>query len=399
MLQDIFVTGIGIISSIGSNIPECFNSLISKRSGLNDISILKTIHKNTFKAGEIKLTNLQLLQMLDLPDVDLSKHSRASLLGSLAAREALYDSGINLNDESLPTAIVSSNTVGGMDRTEIEIKDSDKTPDFILTHPCGASTNMICEYLNHHGYRTSLSTACSSGVNAIIHGINLIKNNIVERAIVGGVDPLSKFTLNGFNSLMILDNDRCKPFDEHRKGLNLGEGAGYIVIESEKSIRKRGKTPLCRITGYVNANDAYHQTASSPDGKGAYMAMKSAIEMSGLKLSDIDYINVHGTGTPNNDLSEGIALKRVFGEDVPAFSSTKSFTGHTLGAAGGIEAVISILSIMHGAIFPNLNFTTPINETNLVPETEYKTANVKNVLTNSFGFGGNDSSLIFSKLK
>ncbi len=397
MMQNIFVTGTGIISAIGNNTQLCFDALKNKHSGISGISILNTIHRDNFKAGEIKLTNQQLIDLLLLPVEDLNKFTRTSLLGAIAAKEALIDAGIDINDKIFRTAVISSNTIGGMDRTELEITDANGKPDFLLTHPCGASTNRISEYLGHTGYRTTLSTACSSGANAIIHGINLINNGIVDRAIVGGVDPLSKFTLNGFNSLMILDPEPCKPFDADRKGLNLGEGAGYIVIESEKSISNRAKKALCRITGYANANDAYHQTASSPNGEGAYLAMSKALQVSGLRPSDIDYVNAHGTGTENNDLSEGTALKRLFGKDMPDFSSTKSFTGHTLGAAAGIEAVFSVLSIINSVVFPNLNFNTPMPEADLFPQTDIKEKEIRNVLSNSFGFGGNNTSLIFSK--
>jgi len=395
--QNIFVTGTGIISSIGKNTQACFKSLKGQDSGISGISILDTVHKDDFKAGEIKLTNKELFELLLLPTKEFRMFTRTSLLGAIAAKEALEDSGIDLNDKTFRTAIVSANTIGGMDRTELEINDLNSKPEFLLTHPCGASTNRISEYLGHTGYRTTLSTACSSGANAIIHGINLIKNSIVDRAIVGGVDPLSKFTLNGFNSLMILDHHPCMPFDANRKGLNLGEGAGYIIIESENSILNRGKKALCRITGYANANDAFHQTASSPEGEGAYLAMNAALQKSGLKPSDIDYVNVHGTGTKNNDLSEGSALKRLFGENIPDFSSTKSFTGHTLGASAGIEAVFSVISILHGIVFPNLNFSTPMSELGIAPQIQMKEKEIRNVLSNSFGFGGNNSSLIFSK--
>ncbi len=251
--------------------------------------------------------------------------------------------------------------------------------------------------LKIYDYRATISTACSSAANAIMHAARLIQQGIVDRAVVGGVDALSKFTLNGFNSLMILDKEHCKPFDENRKGLNLGEGAGFIVLDSKDAMEKSGKKATCLLAGYANANDAYHQTASSPTGEGAYLSMCNALNMSGLKAEDIDYINVHGTATDNNDLSEGTAIKRIFGDKIPFFSSTKAFTGHTLAAAAGIEAVFSILALENGVIFPNLNFDKVIPQLNLLPVTKLKKGlDIKNVLSNSFGFGGNNSTLIFS---
>ena len=220
----------------------------------------------------------------------------------------------------------------------------------------------------------------------------------LDRVIVGGTDSVTKFTLNGFNTLMILDKTGCRPFDEHRAGLTLGEGAAYLVLESEEAVRKSNKKIIAEVSGYGNANDAFHQTASSPDGTGAFLAMSKALQMSGLMPGEIDYINVHGTGTENNDLSEGVALERVFGDQAPPFSSTKGFTGHALGAAGAVEAVISILAISNGVIFPNLNFTTPMKELKIRPVSELMTGmNIRHVMSNSFGFGGNNSSIVFSK--
>jgi 3-oxoacyl-[acyl-carrier-protein] synthase-1 len=226
----------------------------------------------------------------------------------------------------------------------------------------------------------------------------LIHNDIVDIVIAGGTDALSRFTLNGFKSLMILDGKPCTPFDENRKGLNLGEGAGYVVLVSEKVLKTEGLTALAVLSGYANANDAYHQTASSPEGNGNYQAMKGSLDMAGLKPSQIDYVNVHGTGTPNNDVSEGTAMMRIFGDVKPVFSSTKAYTGHTLAASGGIEAVLSVLALQYGLIFPNLRFTTQMKEHNFAPQTSLKEgAKIDHVLSNSFGFGGNCSSVIFSK--
>jgi len=212
------------------------------------------------------------------------------------------------------------------------------------------------------------------------------------------VDALSRFTLNGFNSLMILDRDWCRPFDRHRKGLNLGEGAGYLVLESDRITGGDPDRRICRLSGFANANDAYHQTASSPGGEAAFRAMSEALSMGGIDTGEIGYVNAHGTGTENNDASEGTALVRLFGDDLPPFSSTKSFTGHTLGAAAGVEAVFSVMALKYGLLFPNLGFTEPMEEPGIVPVTEGKEGiSLMHVLSNSFGFGGNNSTLIFSK--
>jgi len=288
-----------------------------------------------------------------------------------------------------------------MDRSELYYKDFLNTAnhsEFIDSHHAGNSTEMIAEQCGIKGLVTTISTACSSSLNSIMFGARLIKSGQTKTVIAGGTDSLSKFTLNGFNTLMILDKEHCRPFDSSRMGLNLGEGAAYLVLEDEESALKAGKHIYAEVSGYANANDAHHQTASSANGEGPYLAMKIAIDEAGLNVSDIDYINAHGTGTDNNDLTEGIAIKRLFGDSHPPFSSTKAYTGHTLGAAGVIESVFAILSIQNNVGFPNINFKNPVVETGLIPLTAVTDLqNVVNVLTNSFGFGGNDSSIVFSK--
>ena len=397
MSQRIYITGIGMISAIGNNVSESFLSLSQSKTGIGKINYLTTRYKDEFLAGEVKLSNADLMDLVKDNSPDLNRNS---YLAMLAAKEAVINSGIDTKD-GLRTGVISSTTVAGMSKTEMfykEMFEKDDHLNVLDTHDCGDSTERIADYIGNVDYVTTISTACSSAANAVMLGSRMIKNGLLDRAIVGGVDALSKFTFNGFNTLMILDKEWCKPFDENRKGLNLGEGAAFLVIEGEDALRKRNGKALAEVIGYANANDAYHQTASSPEGYGATLAITQALEMSGLTTRDIDYINMHGTGTPNNDLSESIATKTVFGNHVPKFSSTKAFTGHTLAAAASIEAVISTLSLQHQLIFPNLNFTTPIAETNLVPVTELLQTPINTILSNSFGFGGNCSSLIFKKI-
>jgi 3-oxoacyl-[acyl-carrier-protein] synthase II len=386
-----------MISAIGNNVPGALQSLSSSKTGIGKINHLNTRYKDEFVAGEVKLSNQQLM---DLIGDHSDKLNRTSLLGIIAVREALAHSGIDLND-SLRTGLISSTTVAGMGKTEQFYKgmvEHHTHLEVLDTHDCGESSEEIADHLGIKDFVTTISTACSSAANAIMLGCRMIKQGMLDRAVVGGVDPLSKFTFNGFNTLMILDKEWCKPFDENRKGLNLGEAGAFIVIESEAALKKRNGKALARILGYANANDAYHQTASSPEGLGATMAIRQALQMANLEPGQIDYVNMHGTGTPNNDQSESRASVNIFGDKIPKFSSTKAFTGHTLAAAAGVEAVISVLSIQNNKIFPNLNFSTPISEFNLVPVTEVTDHKMTNVLSNSFGFGGNCSSLIFSKV-
>ena len=386
-----------MITALGNTVSEGLLSLSQSKTGIGKINHLTTRYKDEFLAGEINLSNKDLA---DLVKDSNPEYNRNTYLAMIAAKEAVIHSGIDTTD-GLRTGLISSTTVAGMGITELYYKELFEKTDHLSvidTHDCGDSTERIADYIGNVDYVTTISTACSSAANAIMLGCRMIKHGQLDRVVVGGVDALSKFTFNGFNTLMILDREWCKPFDENRKGLNLGEGAAFLVIEGEEALNKRQGKPLTEIIGYANANDAYHQTASSPEGYGATLAIQQAIAMSGLTPSQVDYINMHGTGTPNNDLSEGMATVAVFGNQVPKFSSTKAYTGHTLAAAASIEAVISVLSLQHQIIFPNLNFTTPIASLNLTPVTELLKTPINTVLSNSFGFGGNCSSLLFKKV-
>jgi 3-oxoacyl-[acyl-carrier-protein] synthase-1 len=232
-----------------------------------------------------------------------------------------------------------------------------------------------------------------------MQGAQLIRHKKLDRVICGGAEALSKFTINGFNSLMILDTEHCRPFDSTRKGLNLGEGAAYIVLESAKEVERSGRKPIAELKGYGNANDAFHQTASSPDGKGAFIAMEQALTMAGIHPGDVNYINAHGTATENNDLSEGLGIQRLFDNRVPDFSSTKPYTGHTLAAAGSVEAIYCIMALQQQMVWPNLNFENQMPELSITPVQQLKrNASLTNVLSNSFGFGGNTSSLLLASV-
>lgn len=390
----IAVSGLGIISGIGYGTQEVFASLRDGRSGMGRVTLFDTLHD--VPVCEVGYDNDALKRMLGLDPA--ATVTRTALLGMAAAGQALSDAGGNAaHGGGLRTGLVSATSTGGMDRTEEFYRDfldgGGRLRDAV-GHECADSTRRIAAHCGITGFSTTISTACSSAANAIMLGARLIRRGMLDRVVVGGTDALCRFTLNGFKSLMILDGAHCRPFDRTRAGLNLGEGAGYVVLQREDTLERE---PYGYLTGYANANDAFHQTASSATGEGAYAAMRDAMAMAGLSPSEIGYVNAHGTGTPNNDASEGAALRRIFGDEMPPFSSTKQFTGHTLAAAGGIEAVLSLMAIGEGAVFPNLNFAEPMDETGLVPVTEFRDGmDIRNVLSNSFGFGGNNSTLIFS---
>ena len=397
MSHRVFVSGYGIVSALGFGAEANLNALKQQVTGIAPSQFLKTNHAD-LPVGEVKASNESLTEMAGIHDKN--PLSRTVLLGLIAAREAIEKAGLD-KGHLRSTGLINGTTVGGMDISEhaYRLLQKGESVDYMRSfsgHDCGHSTQAIATALKLGGPLATISTACSSSANTIMQAARLIKAGLVNQVVAGGTDALSLFTLNGFNSLKILDNELCKPFDEHRQGLNLGEGAAYLVLESEVSLNARGGVAYAEVTGYGNANDAYHQTASSPEGKGAYLSIKKAFEGAGKANLAIDYVNAHGTGTANNDLSESNALKMIFKEHVPAFSSTKSYTGHTLGAAGGVEAVFSILAILGQHVYGNYNFSTPMSD-GLEPERNFSNRKIDHVLSNSFGFGGNCSSLIFSK--
>lgn len=398
MDKGVAITGMGIISAIGNNVAENYQALLEGKSGIGRISHIDTVHKNDIMVGEVPFPNEELEIRLGL-DAD-NNYPRTALLGAFAAKQAVEDANIGEIDK-YRTGLISATSVGGMDHTEqyyYEYLENEALRKYIESHHAGDSTQKIAEQLGiKQSLVTTISTACSSAANAIMFGARLIKTGRLDRVVVGGADCLSKFTLNGFKTLMILSDTYNTPFDENRNGLNLGEAAAFLVLESDAVAKAENKKVLAYLKGFGNANDAYHQTASSEYGDGAALAMEKALKVANLNPNQIDYINAHGTATANNDLSEGRAILKVFGDAVPDFSSTKAFTGHTLAAAGAIEAVYSVLALQNNVIFPNLNFKTPMKEFNLVPITSPKRKELNTVLSNSLGFGGNCSTLIFSK--
>lgn len=344
--------------------------------------------------GEVKLSNAALSSQLNLK----KDFNRTTLLGIHAARQAWKDADLK---HTWRTGVASGTTVGGMDRSENFFRNPDwqssEVQHALTDHECGSITERIAEDLSATDSLVTINTACSSSVNSIMYAARLIKAGKLDVAIAGGTDSLTSFTLNGFNSLMILDQSPCRPFDANRNGLNLGEGAGFLTLVSEEVLKREGLKPYGEISGFANTNDAFHQTASSPEGRGSFLAMESALKMADLKAADIDYLNLHGTGTKNNDSSEGAAVQRIFGDTKPVASSTKAFTGHTLGASGGIEAVFSVMAIQQGCVYPNLRFSDRMPEVSFNPQTHFeKGLSIRHVMSNSFGFGGNCSSIIFS---
>ncbi len=391
----IVVSGMGVISSLGNSLEENRSALQQGSSGIGKLELFQTRYSGLIPAAEIKYSNGELKEKLLLRGSGIT---RTSLLALHACKEAI--AGARLSEKTLSqsrTALIGANTVGGMCLTDELYHDAnsrDRGSEYLSSYDAGSVTLFLREYFGINGICNTINTACSSSANAIMYGARLIKNGLADRVIAGGVDSLAKFTVNGFNALHILSPEPCKPFDRDRKGLNLGEGAAFLVLEREGL--SESLEPLAELSGYSNTNDAFHPSSLSDQGDGPSLAMKAALDSAGLLPEDIDYINVHGTATENNDIVESRAMLSVFGK-VPLFSSTKSNTGHTLGAAGAIEAAYAILSLKNGELYPHLRFGLPLEETGLIPVTTYVKKELKHVMSNSFGFGGNCSSLIFSR--
>ena len=400
--MNITITGEGIISAIGLDKHQTLQALMDGKTGIGEMKYLPSVH-HELPVGEVGLSNDEMKEILHIPTSQLV--SRTALMGMIAIKQALKDADMDMVSPSLHEDIgvplrillISGTTVGGMDITEQCYEHLEEVADFefMRYHDCGSNTQLMADHFGIFDDVTTISTACSSAANAIMLGARLIESGQADIVVAGGTEALTRFHLNGFNSLMILDALPCRPFDATRAGLNLGEGAAFVVLESKQMAERRGVTPHAYLTGYGNACDAFHQTASSEDGKGAYLAMKEALEMAHLSASDIQYVNAHGTGTPNNDQSESVALQRMFGSGMPWISSTKSFTGHTTSASGGIETVICLLAMRHHFVPANLGWKHPM-EGGVIPSLGIKDVALHHILCNSFGFGGNDSSLVIS---
>ena len=400
MMKSIAITGTGIICAIGNDKEQMLDALLRRRTGIGTMRYLHSVHRE-LPVGEVKLSNDDLKTALGM---DVSKEvSRTELLGISALRQAVHEADVH-RAAGRRVVLVNGTTVGGMDITEQHYSElrahaDDHLPQEVLEclrhHDCGSTTAGMAHYFDCFDDYTTLSTACSSAANAIILGAQLLDMRLADVVVAGGTESLSAFHLNGFNSLMILDHEPCRPFDRQRAGLNLGEGAAYLVMERADDVRISQRKVYGFLSGWGNACDAYHQTASSPDGEGAYQAMRQALEMAALKPSDIQYVNAHGTGTPDNDRSESVALRRLFGEALPPVSSTKSFTGHTTSASGSIEAVICLLAMHHHFLPANLGWHVAMDD-GIVPTLGNDNARPVHVLSNAFGFGGNDSALLFS---
>jgi len=389
----IFVSGIGLVSALGDSVQESMGKIYSNQSGIKENFIINGL-ETELPAGSFEMSNDQIKALFKIEKKKLIP--RCALLGMIAGRQITDTCGIVGR-----TGFINGTTTGGMDLSEQYFHAEHQETGSgniqqLKTHDLSSVTHLIGDFINVPGYRNTISTACSSSANAIMLGARMIEQGLLDQVLVGGCDALTNFTIQGFKSLQIYDKQLCRPFDNERKGLNLGEGAGYILLENQESLKLSGNSPIAQITGWANANDAFHQTGTSEEGIGAHLAMSTALKKANLNVSEIDYLNAHGTATERNDSSELSAILQVF-ESVD-YSSTKGATGHTLGAAGGIESVLSLCALKEQKLLPNINWENTMDGYLLQPNLAIKEKAIRHVMSNSLGFGGNSTSLIFSAL-
>jgi 3-oxoacyl-(acyl-carrier-protein) synthase len=390
----VVVTGMGMVSAIGWTLGETWEAIAQGRSGLRALSLFESQRCGKLPVGEV---TGDAKARSGLPGGSRSDH-----FAVWAARQAWADAGLDASCFAPDRgAVVLGALTGGMLFTEefLSLLHLDKRTDAhnLADRACCNSADRIAEIFGLGGFRTTVSNACASGGAALGLGCDLIEAGEADVVLAGGVDSLNRIVLNGFNALMLVSPEGCRPFDAERKGMSLGEGAGVLVLESEEHAQTRGARVRAWLAGRGNTCDAYHVSAPQPEGRGLHEAMRLTLAGAGLAPAAVDYINAHGTGTADNDPVEAKAIRALFGEVPPAVSSTKRFFGHTLAAAGAIEAIVAILALERQAIPGNLGLRTVDPKISLAPVTEYRPAKLDVAMSTSLGFGGNNSAVLFRR--
>lgn len=386
------ITGTGIICAGGQGLPAVWESVRANCSGLGPLTLFSSSRYPNHRVGEVR-GNVDALAAG-------TRGSRSDKLAWIAAREAVAAAALDPIDPGR-TGVVLGTTVGGMAGTE-EVLTALLRKDRhhfgpLRFHECASASDLCARQIGACGPVSTLSTACSAGAMAILAAAELIEQDEADVMLAGAADSLARLTLNGFGSLLLLDPDGCRPFDARRAGISLGEGAAMLVLEAEETALARGATILARLSGWGASCDAFHATAPHPEGHGAFTAMRRALDLGGLAPSDVDFVSAHGTATPDNDVMEARALKRLFQDRVPPFGSVKRLFGHTLAASGAIEAVLAVQSLQAQAVPGTPGFEVPDPAIGLAPVREFSRQAVTCVLSNSFGFGGNNVALVISR--
>lgn len=414
-LKRVVVTGLGALTPLGNNLQDYWNNLIQGVSGANLITRFDASKFKTRFACELKNFNVEdHIEKREARRMDPYTH-----YAFVVAKEAIEDSGINLDTvDKDRVGVIWGSGIGGLLTFQEECVAygrGDGTPRFnpffIPKMIADIASGHISINYGFRGPNYTTTSACASSNNALIDAFNLIRLGKSEVIVTGGSEAaVTEAGVGGFNALKALSENNenfataSRPFDQTRDGFVLGEGAGCLILEEYEHAKARGAKIYCEVMGGGLSADAYHITAPHPEGLGAKLVMKNALEDAGMKPSEIDYVNVHGTSTPLGDVQEARAIQAVFGEEAYNLniSSTKSMTGHLLGAAGAIEAIATIMAIKHGIVPPTINFSTPDPELDPKLNFTFNKAQHRNItaaMSNTFGFGGHNTSAIFRKLE
>jgi 3-oxoacyl-(acyl-carrier-protein) synthase len=392
----VVVSGLGVVSPYGAGVKSLWTGLSAGACAIRPVTALETEGLRSRVAAEVPADALERLAVS-------RRRSRADRLALFAAGEALADAGLDGQDRRDAACVVGA-VGGGMYEVEEwyweEMRTGRPSPKrgALRSVLPRAHADSVAFRFGLRGPRETLVMACASGAASIALGADLIRDGVVDAVLVGGVDALTRICFMGFNALKLLDPEPCRPFDRERRGMSIGEAAAFLVLEDAERCRARGGRAHAQLSGAAMTTDAYHVTAPHPEGEGMIRAMSLALGAAGMSPGEIGYVNAHGTGTPQNDRIEALALARVFGEGGVLVSSSKSLVGHTMAAAGSLEAVATILALEHGLIPPtaNLSEVDPAVPFDCVPGTA-RPADIEAALSNSFGFGGQNVSLIFRR--
>ena len=396
----VVVTGLGAVTSIGTNVADFWKALLEGQCGIRPFSLFDPSEYRTQTAA----------QVLEIPDEFLTafekkRTSRADRMGLAAAQEAIDQSGLDLSRED-PTrigVILGGGTSGLLDSEayyEQHLRGKKGRPSHVLNHLPDAITDRIAQRFRVEGLKSTITTACSSSANAMGFAHDAIAAGLVDVVITGGSDVLARLTYGGFNSLRSVDPEPCRPFDRERKGLSIGEAAGILVFEEWERAKRRGAPILAEFLGYGVTSDAYHMTAPDPSGAAGGRTVRSALAAARVNADDVDYVNAHGTATPQNDSAETAALKAGLGERARRIpiSSIKSMIGHCLCASGAIEGVATVLTVREGRIPPTIHYDNPDPACDLdyVPNFA-REGSIEVAISDSFAFGGNSSVVVFAR--
>jgi len=403
--ERVVVTGLGTVNAVAKNTPEFYKALFEGRCGIGPVDLFDTSEYRTHTGGQVN--GFRARDLIPRP-FSLKRMSRSDQMAMAAVLEALADAGLlPLPGALLPCmGVVIGGGAGGMLECEpvyaryLEGVSRVSAYSRFAAFCCASSADHIATQLGLMGPKTTFMTACSSGATAVGYARDLIQSGKAPVMICGGTEPLCRITYAAFNALQAVDPEYCKPFDKDRRGMSLGEGAGILILEALSHARKRGAAIYAEVLGYGVSCDAHHMTTPDPEAGGAVLSMAAALVDARITADQVDYINAHGTATPANDAMETKGIKAVFGQRAASIpiSSTKAMTGHTLGAAGAIEAVVAALAVHHQFIPGTIHHKTPDPACDLDYVADgSRRADVSVVLSNSFAFGGNNTSLVVGR--